>query len=586
MPADPQHPADRPADDGAGAPGAAAVAALLDPALPPGVALTEALDGTATGAPLVRLLEALEPDALDDFQLVEVVAAAGRMAGWVRAVQARYAAALSRRPAMRPLPRSTPAGVTPFTAVDVAAQSLSLRLRRHPREMADLVRDGLAFDGVLAPTGAALAAGRIDVPSARAIGRRLHDQPWQVAVPVQEAVLPRAEHQTASAVRRDLERTLLRVDPEHAEERHEQARAERSVSHPRVLPDGMAALSVVLPAPEAVRVDTVLESCARTARAAGDPRTLAQLRADGLVDLLLGAPVAAAGTAAGTKGAPADAVVTGPAPTDPAPTSAGPRDPRTHVLVTVPLSTLLGADDGPGELAGYGPVSAVQARALALGGTWQRLVTDDLSGALLDVGRTRYRPPAALADHVRHRDRTCTAPGCEVPAARADLDHTVEYGGRPRRRGAPPLGDPEDREGPPGTTCAANLGPACHRHNRIKTETGMRLHQQSPGVFVWADPTGHRYRVQPGVSEVTEHLTAPRPAGAEEPDGEHGPPEDVAGTVGADTVGVDGGAEGADEAGDRADGTDGADRADQVDRDENRDDGVDDVDHSDRTPPF
>ncbi|NWJ70321.1 hypothetical protein HX744_07205 [Pseudonocardia sp. ICBG1122] len=44
---------------------------------------------------------------------------------------------------------------------------------------------------------------------------------------------------------------------------------------------------------------------------------------------------------------------------------------------------------------GRGPVPADLARALAAGGVWQRLVTDPLSGTLLDVGRTRYRPPVA-----------------------------------------------------------------------------------------------------------------------------------------------------------------------------------------------
>ena len=38
------------------------------------------------------------------------------------------------------------------------------------------------------------------------------------------------------------------------------------------------------------------------------------------------------------------------------------------------------------------PVPAVVARALAAGGTWRRLVTDPVSGTVVDVGRTRYRP--------------------------------------------------------------------------------------------------------------------------------------------------------------------------------------------------
>ncbi|TFH50888.1 HNH endonuclease, partial [Actinomyces viscosus] len=37
---------------------------------------------------------------------------------------------------------------------------------------------------------------------------------------------------------------------------------------------------------------------------------------------------------------------------------------------------------------------AATAWCLAAGGTWRRLVTDPLSGTVIDVGRSRYRPPA------------------------------------------------------------------------------------------------------------------------------------------------------------------------------------------------
>jgi len=43
-----------------------------------------------------------------------------------------------------------------------------------------------------------------------------------------------------------------------------------------------------------------------------------------------------------------------------------------------------------------------------------------------------YMPSRALADFVRCRDLTCRFPGCDKPAMRCDLDHTVPYddGGR------------------------------------------------------------------------------------------------------------------------------------------------------------
>lgn len=107
-------------------------------------------------------------------------------------------------------------------------------------------------------------------------------------------------------------------------------------------------------------------------------------------------------------------------------TSRRPR--QADIRVHVALSTLLGLDERPAEIAGYGPVDAAQARSLAVGGTWRRIVTDPLSGAVLDVGRTRYRPPQDLVDHIEERDRCCARPGCTRPARSCDLDHTIAFG--------------------------------------------------------------------------------------------------------------------------------------------------------------
>lgn len=480
------------------------LAQLLNPQMPDPQAVGYALETAPTGAPLVRVLEVVDPAAssptrVDAFVLVEAVAAAGRMASWAYALQARLAAELARRPDMGPSYRHAPGSVT-VTAQQSAVQALSMRPLRSDRETRALVRHGLAFDGLLAETGTALAAGRIAVPAARIIAERLHEQTWQVATAVQEQVLDRAPDRTPAQVRLDVEKALAQVDPEHAAERHAHARTRRRVTHPRAEADAMASMHVVLPAPHAVAIDTVLEDCARTARAAGDPRTLDQLRADGLVDLFLHPPTptrtdpdaspgsdadtgAGATSAAGPAAPATDPVTT----TLPGPGPHGPTDARIQVLVTVALSTLLGVDDQPGDLAGYGPLDAVQTRALAHGGTWRRLITDPLSGAVLDHGRTRYRPPAALAAHIRHRDKTCTRPGCTRPAIRCDLDHTTPF--------------------PTGTTSASNLGPLCRTHHRHKTAGTLTLHQHEPGVFTWTDRSGHTYRTRPGTDQPRQHLT-------------------------------------------------------------------------------
>ncbi len=171
------------------------------------------------------------------------------------------------------------------------------------------------------------------------------------------------------------------------------------------------------------------------------------------------------------------------------------RVPRIQINVTVALSTLLGLDSDPARLDGYGPLSAEQARALAHGGVWRRLVTDPLTGAVLDVGRTRYRPPADLANHVRARDGRCAEPGCATPAERCDLDHTEEF----------------FADGALGETSADNLGPLCHRANMLKTDGGFTLAQPEPGRFVWTTPAGLRYETRPGLDGAWRRLARSAP---------------------------------------------------------------------------
>ncbi|WP_433273259.1 DUF222 domain-containing protein [Pseudonocardia xinjiangensis] len=174
-----------------------------------------------------------------------------------------------------------------------------------------------------------------------------------------------------------------------------------------------------------------------------------------------------------------------------------------QIRVTVPLDTLRGVSEEPGELAGYGPIPAEYARELAADpdSVWHRLVIDPVSGALLDYGTTRYRPPPHLTEHVIARHQYCQGPGCRVPADRCDLDHNVPF-------------DPVAGEGP---TSAANLGPKCRPHHRLKGMPGWGVSQYPDGSILWTTPSGHTYRVDP------PPLTEPRApkettsTGADEP---------------------------------------------------------------------
>ena len=125
------------------------------------------------------------------------------------------------------------------------------------------------------------------------------------------------------------------------------------------------------------------------------------------------------------------------------------------------------------------PVPAMTAWALAASGTWRRLVTDPVSGVVLDVGRTRYRPPTGLADLVRARDRACVFPTCQIPAERCDLDHLTAWG-----------------QG--GTTSLDNLATLCEAHHRLKHTPGWALtRDQTSGDLSWHTPDKTVYQRHP-----------------------------------------------------------------------------------------
>ena len=159
------------------------------------------------------------------------------------------------------------------------------------------------------------------------------------------------------------------------------------------------------------------------------------------------------------------------------PVPVAPGKPLVHVVV--PFSTLIGMDHQPVELAGYGPIPADLAREVAVDSVWQRLVVDPMSGALLDHGRTTYRPPAALADYVRARDVTCRVPICRRRVLDCDLDHAIAFN--------------TDH----GSTDEENLYGGCRHHHRMKDEPGWSVTQHPDGRVTWNTPTGHRYTSQP-----------------------------------------------------------------------------------------
>ena len=154
--------------------------------------------------------------------------------------------------------------------------------------------------------------------------------------------------------------------------------------------------------------------------------------------------------------------------------------PPAHADVIVTLATLLGCDDEPGELPGFGFVSASHVRQIAhaAGSVWRRLVVDDRTGALIEVSTHRYRPTEAMRTHVAARDRVCRGPGCQVSPVGADLDHDIPW--------------------PAGETSAANLSVKHRRHHQLKT-FGLWSTRQDPETasVTWTTLAGRSYVSEP-----------------------------------------------------------------------------------------
>jgi hypothetical protein len=149
-----------------------------------------------------------------------------------------------------------------------------------------------------------------------------------------------------------------------------------------------------------------------------------------------------------------------------------------HVMGEDCLTTALGVDDKPGYLAGYGDITAQHALELAgqHDATWQRILTEPTTGHVLDVGRHRYQPPAALKDHTLANIPTCTGPGCTRPAHLCDIDHAKPF--------------------PEGPTNEDNVHPACRTHHQAKTHGGWKV-SKTRSEITWISPRGLRYTRKP-----------------------------------------------------------------------------------------
>ncbi|MGC5166110.1 DUF222 domain-containing protein [Luteimicrobium sp. DT211] len=370
-----------------------------------------------------------------------------------------------------------------------------------------MVEDARTLVHDLPTTLAALGKGSVSYRHAQVMVEHTAGLDPEAAHAVEAAGLARASSTTPTGLARRLRRARERVQPESVQVRHRRAATERRVRLDRAA-DGMSWLTAFLPAVTAEAIMDRIDHATSTLATPDEQRTHDQLRADVLAGLLLDGPeapvaraldvVAANPVAAERIGRNADPAAaacveaasvedTDTPADDAARLAALARSLTPRVAVTVPVLTLLGRGDEPGELAGYGPIDPDTARTLAASApSFTRILVHPHTGAVLDVGRESYAVPADLRRHLAVRDGTCRFPGCGRRATACDVDHLVAYTDS-------------------GTTSADNLVHLCRHHHRLKHETAWWPTLSAdpgapPGTVTWISPTGRTHATAPATT--------------------------------------------------------------------------------------
>ena len=95
-----------------------------------------------------------------------------------------------------------------------------------------------------------------------------------------------------------------------------------------------------------------------------------------------------------------------------------------------------------------------------------------------------YTPTRRMVEFLEGVYTSCTFPGCEVPAAKCDIDHVRRY-----NHGDPDSGGPTD---------TGNLHPLCRSHHLLKTLGWVDATKGSDGAVMWSSvDDGHTYVTEP-----------------------------------------------------------------------------------------
>ncbi|MFC0451023.1 HNH endonuclease signature motif containing protein [Rhodococcus jostii] len=390
-------------------------------------------------------------------------------------------------------------GINPAHSGRHASVELSVALGMNETTATAWIELGLELRHRLHRAHDAFAAGHIDLDQTRVIATMLTGVD-DAELYILEAAILDGRPLPPSKLRARWRRLVARHDPDSLPHRAKLAAADRDV---RVRPadNGMSHLDGNLPAADAHTIAMRLRDIAIHDVCSKDPRTLAERRADALTALAdgTGALVCRCGN-------------------EHCHTRTGRPTARRAPLIQVVINagTLLGLDDTPAHLDGYGPIDADAARALAADGVFQRVYTHaaENGGSILgisavpnrpgiptawiaenaDRAATTYTPGIALARRIRARDGLCRFPNCQVPARNCDLDHIIPFD--------------HDRPESGGLTVEPNLACLCRRHHRLETDGTWSYRHTGAGHLESITPRGKTVPTEPeGAALALTHTT-------------------------------------------------------------------------------
>ncbi|MHA7176240.1 HNH endonuclease signature motif containing protein [Arthrobacter sp. Sr24] len=434
-------------------------------------------------------LAELDPNDLDDEELLNYIQASERQASWA---MARQAAAIdvfaTRRP---PVLGEEPPAKHPDRSRYAAAELMAL-FAIGSGAAEHLISDAELLVQHLPDTFALFDDGCLDVRRVRAVIRGCENTPPQILHQLEPKFLDFAMSCNPNALTRKVRGIAERHNPEPIEQRHRRARTSRDVWI-TPLPDGMAYLGARLPATDAALLFNSLEDWAKAAKSNGEDshgitptgrpsRSLGEYRADVLIDLMHQMLLHNSSGSAHEESNPAHNNST---------QQCGPyfKNRIPAVLnITVSADRLLGKSSDPATLEGFGAIPIDDEQELAATAKfWRRFLTDPDSGRIVSVGRKTRKPPKAMAREVRFRDPVCTGIGCDRPARSCELDHTTPYNRFTYTDDGVIL--------PLGETSIENLRPRCPYCHHLKDDphTGWTVENVSPGVTRTVTPTGRVY---------------------------------------------------------------------------------------------